>query len=99
MIVATDVLLDLGYQFFDTLERSSPYRALRDEVEPDSHLVEPGRIGWCVMHVPTFVESQPSFYLWMLARGIVIDNKMKVRPSRADGSSPKRKQSIGEQEN
>ena len=32
-------------QFFNTAERSAPDGLLRDPVEPDLHLVEPGRIG------------------------------------------------------
>jgi hypothetical protein len=44
---------DFGDQFFDAAEGAATDGLLRDDVEPDFHLVEPGRVGWCEVQVVT----------------------------------------------
>jgi len=45
IVVAMDEAFDLGDQFFDAAEGSPADGLLRDDVKPDFHLVEPGRVG------------------------------------------------------
>jgi hypothetical protein len=40
-----DEVFDFGNKFFDAAEGAPADGLLRDDVEPDFHLVEPGRVG------------------------------------------------------
>ena len=41
-----DVVIDFLDQFLDAAKRSPAKSSLRNAVEPDLHLIEPGGIGW-----------------------------------------------------
>src|SRR5713101_1081356 len=50
-IVVLDEGVDFPHQVLDAGERTTANGALSDETEPAFHLVEPRRIGRCVVHV------------------------------------------------
>ena len=41
-----DVVIDFLDQFLQAAKRSPAKCSLRDAIEPDIHLIEPGGIGW-----------------------------------------------------
>ena len=48
-----DKRFDFGNKFFDAAESAATNGLLRDDVEPDFYLVEPGRVGGREVHVVT----------------------------------------------
>jgi hypothetical protein len=78
-IVATDERFDFGNKFFDAAEGAPTDGLLRDDVEPDFHLVEPGRVGGREVHVVTGACCQPALDARMLVGSIVIDNQVHVK--------------------
>ena len=77
-VVVVDVVLDFSSKFFDTLERSTPDRFLRDNVEPDFDLVQPGGVGWSIVDVPSFMGSEPTLDSRMLVCGIVVNHDVHI---------------------
>src|SRR5579863_6356952 len=69
---------DLGDQFPDTAEGSATDGFLRNDVEPDFYLVEPGRIGRGKVNVVTGTCGQPPPDAGVLVSGIVIDDQVHV---------------------
>ena len=53
-----DEAFDFGDKFFDTAEGAPTDSLLRDDVEADFHLVEPGRVGRREVHVVTGAWTQ-----------------------------------------
>ena len=78
-VVVMDKPFDFGDRFFDAAEGSSTDDLLGDDVEPDFHLVEPGRVGRCEVHVITGACGQPALDAWMLVGDIVIDDQVHVK--------------------
>src|ERR1700682_1148745 len=68
-----------GNKFFDAAEGAPTNGRLRDDVEPDFHLVEPGRVGGREVHVVTGACCQPALDARMLVGSIVIDNQVHVK--------------------
>src|SRR3972149_10105079 len=58
-VVVMNEAFDMGHQFPDTAEGSAADRFLGDDVEPDFHLIEPGRIGRGEVQVVTAPDGQP----------------------------------------
>jgi hypothetical protein len=46
-----DVVIDFLDQFLHAAKRSPAKSSLRNAVEPDLHLIEPGGIGWSEVYV------------------------------------------------
>jgi len=66
-------------EFFHTAERSAPDGLLRDPVEPDLHLVEPGGIGGREMYMEARSSGQPAFHARMFVRGVVVHDHMHIQ--------------------
>src|SRR6202008_2022720 len=71
--------------FFDAAEGSPTDGLLRDDVEPDFHLVEPGRVGRREVHVVTGACCQPALDARMLVGSVVINDQMHVESFRDTG--------------
>jgi hypothetical protein len=81
-IVVPNKILDLGYQLFHAAESTATDGLLRDDVEPDFHLVEPRSIGRCVVHLKPRVRRQPAEHAGMLVRGVIIHDQVHSEPGR-----------------
>ncbi len=60
-VVTADEVFDFGDQFFNAAEGSATDGLLGDDVKPDFHLVEPGRVGRSEVHVIAGPRCQPDF--------------------------------------
>ena len=80
-----DEAFDLGDKFFDAAEGAATDGLLRDDVEPDFHLVEPGRVGRCEVHVVAGACCQPALDARMLLGSVVINDQMHVESFRDTG--------------
>jgi NAD(P)-dependent dehydrogenase (short-subunit alcohol dehydrogenase family) len=58
-------------KFFDAAEGAPADGLLRDDVEPDFHLLEPGRVGGREVHMVTGACCQPALDARMLVGGVV----------------------------
>ena len=63
-----DEVVDSGDEVFDASEASAADGLLGDETEARFDLVEPGRVGWGVVHAETRPLRQPQPHLGMLVR-------------------------------
>lgn len=73
-----DEVLDLRDEIADALECAPMYRALRDGVEPDLHLVEPRRMGRGVVHVEAWQRGQPAPHFGVCVRAVVVDDQVNL---------------------
>ena len=80
-----DESFDFGDQFFDAAEGAATDGLLRDDVEPDFHLVEPGGVGWREVQVVTGSRCQPALDARMLVGRVVIHDQMHVESLRDTG--------------
>ena len=64
-----DEVVDSGDEMFDASETSAADGLLGDMTEPTFDLVEPGRIGGCVVHVEARPLREPQPHLGMLMWG------------------------------
>ena len=55
LVVPLDDVCDFINQFFDTAEGSMSNGSLRDDIEPDLHLVKPRSRDWRVMDMSTWM--------------------------------------------
>jgi hypothetical protein len=55
-----DVVIDFSDQFFHAAKRSPTKSSLRDAIEPDLHLVEPGGIGCSEVYVEPWPCGEPA---------------------------------------
>ena len=69
-------VVDSGDEMFDASETSAADGLLSDKTEPTFDLVEPGRIGWGVVHVEARALREPQPHLGMLVRSVVVDDQM-----------------------
>ncbi len=77
---------DFGDQFLDVAEGAATDGLLGDDVEPDFHLVEPGRVGWCEVHVVAGAWCcQSALDARVLVGGVVIHDQMHVEGFRDTG--------------
>jgi len=67
-----DVMIDFRDQFLHTAERSPANCLLRDAIEPDLHLIEPGGIGRSEVHMESWSHGEPASHSPMLVGGVVI---------------------------
>jgi hypothetical protein len=84
-MVAMDEAFDFGDKFFDAAEGAATDGLLRDDVEPDFHLLEPGRVGRCAVHVVAGACCQPALDARMLVGSVVINDQMHVESFRDTG--------------
>ena len=70
--------LNVGDEIFDLLEGPATDGFLGDDAKPDLDLVQPGRIGWCVVDVVSRVYCDPVFDLGVLVRAVIIDDQVNV---------------------
>ena len=80
-----DEAFDFGDKFFDAAEGAATDGLLRDDVEPDFHLVEPGRVGRCEVHVVAGACCQPALDARMLVGRVVVNDQMHVESFRDTG--------------
>jgi hypothetical protein len=71
-----DVMIDFRDQFLHTAERSPANGLLRDAIEPDLHLIEPGGIGWSEVHMESWSDGEPASHSSMLVGGVVVHNDL-----------------------
>ena len=71
---AADPLLELG----DGREGAAAEGLLRDEVEPDLDLMEPGSVGGGEVDVVAGPVGQPTLDAGVLVGGVVVDDEVEV---------------------
>ena len=67
-----DVVIDFLDQVFHAAEGSSANGLLRNAVEPDLHLIEPGGIGWSEVYVEPWPCGEPTSDSQMFVRGVIV---------------------------
>lgn len=72
-------MIDFRNQLLDAAERPPADCLLSNDVEPDFHLVEPGRTGRGEVDVIPRTSRQPLLHSSMFMRPIVIDDKMNLQ--------------------
>jgi hypothetical protein len=55
-----DVVIDFLDQFLDAAKGSPAKSSLRDAIEPDLHLIQPGGIGWSEVYVEPWPCGKPA---------------------------------------
>ena len=66
LVVGRHELLALVDQFFDAGDAAALDRPLGDDTKPAPHLVHPGGVGGCVVHVEAGPLCLPGFHLGAL---------------------------------
>lgn len=74
-----DKMIDLCCQVLHATESASADCLLSDHIEPDFHLVQPGRVGRCKMDMKTGMQGQPAFHAVVFMSGVVVDDQMDVK--------------------
>ena len=74
-----DVVIDFLDQFLDAAKRSPAKSSLRNAVEPDLHLIEPGGIGWSEVYVEPWPCSEPASNSQMFVRGVIIHDDVHLQ--------------------
>jgi hypothetical protein len=69
-------VLNLDHQVFHAAEGAASDGLLRDDVEPDFDLVEPGSIGGRVVHLKPGVGGQPAEHAGVLLRSVVVHDQV-----------------------
>ena len=69
-----DVVIDFLDQFLHAAKRSPTKSLLRDAIEPDFHLIEPGGIGWSEVYVEPWPRGEPASNSQMLVCGVIIQD-------------------------
>jgi hypothetical protein len=77
-LVAVAERLDPGDQIGNGGERAPSNGFLRDDVEPDFDLVEPGSVGRGEVDVVARPSGQPTLDLGVLMGGVVVDDEMDL---------------------
>ena len=67
-------MIDFRHQFLHTAESSPANGLLRDAIEPDLHLIEPGGIGRSEVHMESWSRGEPASHSPMLVGGVIIHN-------------------------
>ena len=76
------VVIDFLDQVFHVAERSPANGLLRNAVEPDLHLIEPGGIGRSKVHMESWSRGEPASHSPMLVGGVIIHNDVHFSPGR-----------------
>ena len=79
-------MIDFLDQVFHTAERSAAKRLLRNAIEPDLHLIEPGGIGGSEVHMESWPCGEPSPHSQMLVCSVIIDDNVHLQDSSARSS-------------
>ena len=77
-VVALHEFLDAIDEVGDAAEGASSNGLLRDDIEPDFNLIEPGTAGGGVVNVIAGARRQPSADSFVLVRSVVVGNEMYV---------------------
>src|SRR5215469_2307362 len=72
------VVVDFGNQFLHAAERSPANGSLRDAVEPDLHLVEPGGISRSEVDMESWPCGEPAPNSQVLVGGVIIHDDVHV---------------------
>ena len=64
-IVGTDVAHDLAFEIVSGPEDAASDQVTLDLREADFDLVEPGRVGWCVVDSEVSLHSTPTYSSWL----------------------------------
>jgi len=67
-----DVVIDFCDQFLHAAKGSPAKSLLRDAIEPDFHLIEPGGIGGSEVYVEPWPCGEPASHSQMFVRGVII---------------------------
>jgi hypothetical protein len=70
-------VIDFLDQFLHAAKRSPTKSLLRDAIEPDFHLIEPGGIGWSEVSVEPWPRGEPASNSQMLVCSIKVEVKEK----------------------
>ena len=83
------VVIDFLDQFLHAAKLSPAKTSLRDAIEPDLHLIEPGGISWSEVHVEPWPCGEPTSNSQMFVRGVIIhdDVHVQVRFSQSPGEN------------
>ena len=73
-----NIAIDFLDQFFHAAEGSPAYGLLRDAVEPDLHLIEPGGIGRSEVYVEPRPCGEPAANSQMFVRGVIIHDDVRL---------------------
>ena len=74
-----DEVFNVCNQILHAAKTTTPDCSLRDDVEPDFHLVEPRRVRRRVVNMKPRTSGQPTPNLWMFMRGVIIHDQVKVQ--------------------
>ena len=75
-IVSSHEVLDPGHQLLHAAKGPATDGLLRNDVDPNFDLVEPGGVGRSKVHVTAGVRGQPALDGRMLVHGIVVHDQM-----------------------
>lgn len=73
-----DVVIDFRDQFLHTAECSPANGLLRNAIEPDLHLIQPGCIGRGKVHMEAGSRGKPAPDSQMLVGGVIIHDDVHV---------------------
>ena len=76
-----NVLIDFLDQVFDAAKRPAANGLLRNPIEPDLHLIEPGSIGRSKVHAESWSCGEPAFDSGMFVRGVVVHDDVHIQSS------------------
>ncbi len=74
-----DVVIDFLDQFLDAAKGSPAKSSLRDAIEPDLHLIQPGGIGWSEVYVEPWPCGEPASNSQMFVRGVIIHDDVHLQ--------------------
>ena len=74
-----DVVIDFLDQFLDAAKGSPAKSSLRDAIEPDLHLIQPGGIGWSEVYVEPWPCGEPVSDSQMFVRGVIIHDDVHLQ--------------------
>src|SRR5262250_509583 len=66
-------------KFFHAAEGSPAYGFVRDAIEPNLHLIEPGGIGGSKVHMKSWSRGEPAPKSAMLMRGVIIHDDVRLQ--------------------
>ena len=74
-----DVVIDFLDQVFHTAKGSPAKSSLRDAIEPNFHLIEPGGIGRSEVDVEPWPRGEPSSNSQMFVRGVIVHDDVYLQ--------------------
>jgi len=82
-----NVVIDFLDQFLHAAKGPAANGLLRDAVEPDLHLVEPGGIGRSEVHMESWPSGEPAFDSRVFVRGVVVHDDVHLQVLRHVGET------------